>query len=82
MYTMVLNLHLLAQHIMPDDIGSLASLGILIMGAGALPASMLANRIGRKTVLVSAIFRRSGLPPALFGNESRTAGSACLFLGC
>ncbi|WP_123043446.1 MFS transporter [Cohnella candidum] len=55
MYALVLNLHLLSRGLREDEIGKLASAGILIMGALAIPVSLLANRLGRKRLLVAGI---------------------------
>lgn len=55
MYSLVLNLHLLSKGMKEDEIGALTSIGILIMGALAIPVSLSANRIGRKRLLVSGI---------------------------
>ncbi len=51
MYSLVLNLHLLSRGLKAEQVGALASLGILIMGAAAIPVSMLASRLGRKRLL-------------------------------
>ncbi|MGM1049592.1 Predicted arabinose efflux permease, MFS family [Paenibacillus uliginis N3/975] len=56
LYTLVLNLHLLFRGLREDEIGALVSTGILIMGVLAIPVSMLANRIGRKKLLVAGVF--------------------------
>ncbi len=55
MYSLVLNLHLLSKGMKEDEIGALTSVGILIMGALAIPISLSAGRIGRKRLLVSGI---------------------------
>ncbi|MFD0588975.1 MFS transporter [Paenibacillus sp. GCM10027627] len=55
LYTLVLNYHLLAMGIGEAKIGAIASTGILVLGALAIPLSMLANRIGRKPILVSGV---------------------------
>ena len=56
LYTLVLNLHLLYRGLKEDEIGALVSMGILIMGILAIPVSLLANRTGRKKLLVTGIF--------------------------
>jgi MFS transporter, DHA1 family, multidrug resistance protein len=56
LYTLVLNLHLLFRGLREDEIGALVSMGILIMGVLAIPVSLLANRTGRKKLLVTGIF--------------------------
>lgn len=56
LYTLVLNLHLLFRGLKEDEIGALVSMGILVMGVLAIPVSLLANRMGRKKLLVSGIF--------------------------
>ncbi|GIO98584.1 multidrug efflux MFS transporter NorA [Paenibacillus lautus] len=56
LYTLVLNLHLLFRGLREDEIGALVSMGILIMGVLAIPVSMLANRTGRKKLLVTGVF--------------------------
>ncbi|QHT62893.1 MFS transporter [Paenibacillus lycopersici] len=55
LYSLVLNLHLLAKGLKEDQIGALVSVGILIMGILAIPVSLLANRVGRKKLLVAGI---------------------------
>ncbi|BBH22407.1 hypothetical protein Back11_37520 [Paenibacillus baekrokdamisoli] len=55
MYALVLNLHLLSKGLKEDQIGALVSVGILIMGALAIPISIFANRVGRKRLLVTGI---------------------------
>ncbi|MFC5407457.1 MFS transporter [Cohnella soli] len=55
MYTLVLNLHLLASGLREDEIGTLASVGILVMGASAIPIAMSARRFGRKRLLTAGI---------------------------
>lgn len=56
LYTLVLNLHLLFRGLREDEIGALVSTGILIMGVLAIPVSLLANRTGRKKLLVTGVF--------------------------
>ncbi|KOP64702.1 MFS transporter [Bacillus sp. FJAT-18019] len=56
LYSLVLNLHLLFRGLREDEIGALVSMGILVMGVLAIPVSMLANRTGRKKLLVTGIF--------------------------
>ncbi|MCI1777470.1 MAG: MFS transporter [Paenibacillus lautus] len=56
LYTLVLNLHLLFRGLREDEIGALVSMGILIMGVLAIPVSLLANRTGRKKLLVTGVF--------------------------
>jgi len=56
LYTLVLNLHLLFRGLREDQIGALVSMGILIMGILAIPVSLLANRTGRKKLLVTGVF--------------------------
>jgi len=56
LYSLVLNLHLLFRGLREDEIGTLVSMGILIMGVLAIPVSMLANRTGRKKLLITGIF--------------------------
>lgn len=56
LYSLVLNLHLLFRGLREDEIGALVSMGILVMGVLAIPVSMLANRTGRKKLLITGIF--------------------------
>lgn len=71
MYSLVLNLHLLSKGMKEDEIGLLMSIGILIMGALAIPVSISANRIGRKKLLVSGImFIAAGSALYAIGNHS------------
>ncbi|WP_127496096.1 MFS transporter [Paenibacillus glycanilyticus] len=55
LYSLVLNLHLLSKGLKEDQVGALVSVGILIMGILAIPVSLLANRYGRKKLLVTGI---------------------------
>lgn len=55
LYTLVLNLHLLSRGLSEQQLGSILSIGILIMGGTAVPVSRLANRFGRKIILVTGI---------------------------
>lgn len=55
MYSLVLNLHLLSKGLREDQIGALASTGILVMGALAIPVAVLAGKVGRKKLLVAGI---------------------------
>ncbi|TYP74125.1 MFS transporter [Paenibacillus methanolicus] len=55
LYSLVLNLHLLAKGLKEDQVGALVSAGILVMGLLAIPVSLLANRFGRKKLLVTGI---------------------------
>jgi len=53
LYSLALNLHLLALGASGGQIASISAVGILIMGIGALPAGMLAGKIGRKPMLLT-----------------------------
>ncbi|WP_231392105.1 MULTISPECIES: MFS transporter [unclassified Paenibacillus] len=53
LYSLALNLHLLALGASGGQIASISAVGILIMGIGALPAGMLAGKIGRKPMLLA-----------------------------
>jgi|GEM_PF-591719 len=55
MYALVLNLHLLSKGLKETQVGTLASTGILIMGLLAIPVALLADRLGRKRLLVGGI---------------------------
>lgn len=55
MYALVLNLHLLSKGLKETQVGTLASTGILIMGLLAIPVALLADRVGRKRLLVGGI---------------------------
>lgn len=52
LFSLVLNLHLLALGVGEDKIGEITSMGNLIMGTIALPSAMLAGYTGRKPLLV------------------------------
>jgi MFS family permease len=65
-FGLVLNLHLLALNISPEQIGVLNSVGTLVMGAAAIPAGFFANYIGRKRVFISGI-TLIGIGYGLFG---------------
>lgn len=51
-FSLVLNLHLLYMGINEAEIGQLSSMGVLITGLVAIPFGLLANRFGRKKLLV------------------------------
>ncbi|MGX4583448.1 MFS transporter [Paenibacillus chitinolyticus] len=53
LYSLALNLHLLALGASGGQIASISAVGILIMGIGAMPAGMLAGKIGRKPMLLA-----------------------------
>lgn len=55
LYSLVLNLYLLSKGIKEEQIGALVSVGILLMGILAIPVSLLADRFGRKKLLVAGI---------------------------
>lgn len=55
LYSLLLNLHLLAAGVNEAVIGTITSAGSLVMGAIAVPCGLLANRIGRKRLLVSGV---------------------------
>ncbi len=51
-FSLVLNLHLLNMGINEAEIGKLSSMGVLIIGLVAIPFGLMANRFGRKSLLV------------------------------
>ncbi|AIS53399.1 major facilitator superfamily MFS_1 [Thermoanaerobacter kivui] len=65
-FGLVLNLHLLALNVSPEQIGALNSVGTLVMGAAAIPAGFFANYIGRKRIFISGI-TLTGIGYGLFG---------------
>ncbi|SHE91841.1 Major Facilitator Superfamily protein [Thermoanaerobacter uzonensis DSM 18761] len=65
-FGLVLNLHLLALNVSPEQIGALNSVGTLVMGAAAIPAGFFANYIGRKRIFISGI-TLTGIGYWLFG---------------
>ncbi|MFC0215655.1 MFS transporter [Paenibacillus chartarius] len=53
--TMIQNLHMLALHIDPQQIGMITSAGTLAAGLVGLPAGMLVTRLGRKRMLTAGM---------------------------
>lgn len=51
-FSLVLNLHLLSKGINEAEIGKITSMGTLIMGIVSIPFGLMANRFGRKRILV------------------------------
>ncbi|MCF6093434.1 MFS transporter [Microaerobacter geothermalis] len=66
LFSLVLNLHLLAVGLDEEKIGEITSIGMLIVGAAAIPTGLLANRTGRKKILVTGLIMM-GLGYTLFG---------------
>ncbi|REE94563.1 putative MFS family arabinose efflux permease [Paenibacillus taihuensis] len=54
-FSLILNLHLLALGFSEGVIGQITSLGALTVGITSLPASMIVRRVGRKRMLVLGI---------------------------
>ena len=55
MFTLILNLHFIEVGVTEKQIGWITSMGILVMGACAIPVSILAKKTGRKKLLVTGI---------------------------
>jgi DHA1 family multidrug resistance protein-like MFS transporter len=55
LYALLFNLHLLAHHITEIEIGKIIAIGSIVMALFAIPFGMIADRIGRKKVLVSGL---------------------------
>ena len=56
LFILVFNLHLLELGINEAQIGEITSIGTLVIGILAVPSGLLANRFGRKRLLVSGLF--------------------------
>lgn len=52
LYTMVYNLHLIDLGLTEANIGEIVSSGTLVMGIMSIPSVIIANRIGRKKLLI------------------------------
>lgn len=52
LFNLLLNLHLLALGLNEEQIGAVASFGVIVMGAVSVPCGLLAARYGRKNLLV------------------------------
>jgi DHA1 family multidrug resistance protein-like MFS transporter len=55
MFNLLLNLHLIERGVSEKQVGLITSLGILIMGLFAIPVSILAQKTGRKKLLVAGV---------------------------
>ncbi|CEG28481.1 MFS transporter [Bacillus sp. B-jedd] len=55
MFTLILNLHFIEVGVTEKQIGWITSMGILVMGAFAIPVSIVAKKTGRKKLLVAGI---------------------------
>jgi MFS transporter, DHA1 family, multidrug resistance protein len=55
LHALLFNLHLLAHQVTEVEIGSITAIGSLVMALVAIPFGILADRIGRKKVLVSGL---------------------------
>ncbi|RAV05645.1 MFS transporter [Paenibacillus sp. YN15] len=55
MATLLLNLHLLALGLTETQLGAISSAGSICMGAVSIPCGLLANRFGRKKLLVLGV---------------------------
>lgn len=54
-YTLLLNLHLLALGLNEEQIGAISSFGTVCLGVASIPVGLLANRFGRKKLLVAGL---------------------------
>jgi DHA1 family multidrug resistance protein-like MFS transporter len=66
LFTLVSNLHLLALGLQEETIGTISSVGALVMGLAGIPAGLVSNYWGRKNMLVSGI-ALMGFSYAIFG---------------
>ncbi|GGK14047.1 multidrug efflux MFS transporter NorA [Caldalkalibacillus thermarum] len=55
LYTLLFNLHLLGVNMTEVEIGKLTALGTFAMAVFAIPCGLLADRVGRKKILVSGL---------------------------
>ncbi len=55
LHALLFNLHLLAHQVNEVEIGKITAIGSLVMALVAIPFGILADRIGRKKVLVSGL---------------------------
>jgi MFS transporter, DHA1 family, multidrug resistance protein len=61
LYTLLLNLHLLALGLDEGQIGAISSFGVICMGVASILCGILANRFGRKRLLVlGLVFMAAG----------------------
>lgn len=55
LFSLVLNLHLLAAGMSEEAIGFLTALGTMVVGLSAIPIGLLARRLGRKKLFITGI---------------------------
>lgn len=72
LFSLVLNLHLLAAGMREEAIGVLTALGTIVVGLSAIPIGLLARRLGRKKLFISGI-SLMGIGYILFGSTTQTA---------
>lgn len=73
--TLLLNLHLLALGLAETQLGAISSVGNICMGVVSIPCGLLANRFGRKRLLVLGL----GLMGAGYGAFAFATGLWLLF---
>lgn len=66
LFNLVLNLHLLEMKLDEEQIGQLGSFGTIVMGLISIPTGLMANRFGRKRILVTGL-TLMGCGYSLFG---------------
>lgn len=82
-FTMLLNLHLLALNLNEKKIGEILSTGNLVVGFACIPAVLLANRFGRKMMLsIGAAFMSAGYFLYGFNQEIWALYFAQIILSC
>lgn len=71
LFSLVLNLHLLAAGMSEEAIGVLTALGTIVVGLSAIPIGLLARHWGRKKLFISGI-TLMGIGYILFGSTTHT----------
>ena len=71
LFSLVLNLHLLAAGMSEEAIGVLTALGTIVVGLSAIPIGLLARHWGRKKLFISGI-TLMGIGYMLFGSTTHT----------
>lgn len=56
LHALLFNLHLIAHHVTEIEIGKIIAIGSIVMAIFAIPFGVIADRIGRKNILVSGLF--------------------------
>lgn len=56
LHALLFNLHLIAHHVSEVEIGKIIAIGSIVIALFAIPFGLIADRIGRKKILVSGLF--------------------------